>query len=119
MMATVALIALGFGVTFEVRNRAERARLLRRAADRYREAAVHMMQAMECQRGAQHKLPYPRAERAKQWAADGIRPSVPAGGFNSWEHEGENHEYWGRRAYDEIDGWQERLKALESRMLLP
>jgi hypothetical protein len=45
MMARIACIALGFGITFELKNHAERDRLVKRMAGCYREAAIHFMRA--------------------------------------------------------------------------
>jgi hypothetical protein len=119
MMSIVAIIAFGFGITFEWMNRADRVRLLRTAASRYRDAATHLGRALECQTAMERQLPYRPAERAKLWAADKVRGFVPANGFRSWEEEMQNHSYWGNRVYDEADGWDRRLQALESKLLLP
>src|SRR3954449_8686963 len=91
MMAIVAVIALGFAVTFEWKNHADRAVLLRSTAGRYRDPATHLMRALECQDAARRQLAYRPAERAKLWAADNVRGYVPVNGFRSWEEEIENH----------------------------
>jgi hypothetical protein len=118
-MAIVALIALGFGVAFELKNRAERDRLLRRQADRYREAAIHHRRALECKAAEGRQLPYRPAERAKLLAADRVRTFLPPGGFRSWQAEFDDHLYWGTRSLDEAKYWDQGLKAIEARLLLP
>jgi hypothetical protein len=44
----MAVIALAFGITFELKNHAERDRILRRRADCYREAAIHFRRLWKC-----------------------------------------------------------------------
>ena len=118
LMALVALVALGFGATFEWKNHAELDRLLRLQADRYRQAAIHLKRAQECNVPEDSKYPYRPAERAKLLAGDRIR-SYPPGGFLSWQAERAHHLYWGGRIYDEADGWDRKLDAIEARQFLP
>jgi hypothetical protein len=119
MMTIVALVALGCGVAFELRNRAERDRLLRHQADRYRQAAIHHKRALECKVAEDRQVPYRPAERAKDLAADRVRSSMPPGGFRSWEDELGDHLYWGNRIYDEAVGSDQNLKAIEAKLFLP
>jgi len=83
MMAIVALIALGFSVAFELKNHAERDRLLSRRADDFREAAIHHKRALECMLTEDRQQPYRPAERAKLSASDRVRTFTPPGGFRS------------------------------------
>jgi hypothetical protein len=108
MMAIIAFIALGFGVTFELKNHAERDRLLRRRDDCYRQAATHFKRAVECQRAEDAQDPYRPAERAKLLASDGVRSFIPPSGFRSWQVEFQDHLYWGTRFYDQADGREAR-----------
>jgi hypothetical protein len=120
MMAIIAFIALGFGVTFELKNHAERDRLLRRRDDCYRQAAIHYKRALECKLAEDAQHPYRPAERVKLSASDRVRGSfMPPGGFRSWQAEYSDHLYWGSRMYDQADGWEQNLEAVEARLLLP
>jgi hypothetical protein len=77
MMAIIARIALGFGISFELKNHAERDRLLKRMAGCYREAAIHFMRAWECDGAEKVNKPYSSAERTKLWTVPNRhRPSV-------------------------------------------
>jgi hypothetical protein len=118
-MAIVVLIAFGFGVALELKNRGERDRLLRRQSDLYREAAIHHRRALECRDVEGRQVPYRPAERAKLLAADRVRTFLPPGGFRSWQAEFEDHLYWGSRTHDETEGRDQDLKAIEARLLLP
>ena len=118
-MAIVAVVALGFGVAFEWKNRVERDRLLGRQARCYRQAAIHHKRALECKDAEERQYPYRPAERARMLAADGVRGSVPSGGYRSWQAESEAHLHWGSRIYDEAEGLGEYLKAVEARLLVP
>jgi hypothetical protein len=118
-MAIVALIALGFGVAFELKNHADRDRLKSLQADGFRQAAIHYKRALECKLGDERKAPYPSVERAKLLASDGVRSSTPAGGFRSWQAELLDHEHWGARIYDQVDDLDGKLKAIEARLLFP
>ena len=104
MMAIVAIVALGFGITFELKNHADRDRRLTLQADLYRRAAIHFKRALECKAAKETHLPYRPADRAKLLAGDLVRSPVPPGGFPSWQAEMLNHEYWGARIYDQTDG---------------
>ncbi len=117
LMAIVAFVALGFGVAFELGNRAEQHRLLRRQADRFREAAIHNRRALECQAAEERQDPYRPAERAKLLAGERVRSPMPTGGFRSWPAELAHHQYWGTRNHDEADGPDAHLKAIEARLL--
>lgn len=119
MMAIVVVVALGFGLAFEWKNRADRVNLLRKSATLLRDASIHRMRALECQNASKRKLLYRPAERVKPWAADGVRGFPPVNGFRSWDEEMENHCYWGDRFYDQADSWDQKLSAIESRLLLP
>src|SRR5215475_1842123 len=103
IMAIVSFVALGFGVTLELKNHAERDRLLRRQADRYREAAIHHRRALECKVAEAGQQPYRPAERAKLLAGDHVRSQMPPNGFRSWQAEFDDHQFWGTRTYDEAD----------------
>jgi hypothetical protein len=118
-MAIVALVALGFGVTFELNNHAERDRLLKGKARLYREAATHLMRALECRQAETRQLPYRPAERVKLLSGDRYTMgSIPT--LRSWEEEFQHHMYWGNRSYDQTQGWSEaRLQALEAKLLFP
>ena len=119
MMAIIALIALGFGVTFEVKNHAERDRLLRQQADAYGRAANHYRRALESVLAQESQQPYRPAERAKLLAGDRVSILTPPGGFRSWEHEYLHNRYWGDRIYDNTDVLDRRLQAAQVRLLLP
>jgi hypothetical protein len=119
MMALVALVALGFGATFELKDHIERDRLLRGRADRYRETATHLMRVLECTVAADRQDPYRPAERARELSGDRVRTFLPPGGFPSWQAELEDHRYWGVRIYGEAVSCDERLEAVEARLLLP
>ena len=119
MMAIIALIALGFGVAFELKNHADRDRVLRVRADRYRDAAIHHRRALECKLAEDRHDPYPRAEPAKLLAGDRVRMFVPPGGFRSWEGEFDNQLQWGLRIHDEAQTCDQILEVIEARMLLP
>jgi hypothetical protein len=117
-MAIVALVALGFGVTFEVRNHALRDQVLRARGDRHREASIHLMRALECQLALERREPYRPAERAKELAGDRVRTFWPPGRCPSWEAELEDHRYWGMRIYGEAITGDEHLDAIEARLLI-
>jgi hypothetical protein len=93
LMAIVASVALGFGVTFELKNHAERDRLLKVQFKIYRYAAIHQMRALEC-KIAEGKLPYRPAERMKLLSSDLTRGWLPGGVFPSWQVECEYHKYY-------------------------
>jgi hypothetical protein len=118
MMALIGLIALGFGVTFELKNHIERDRVLRRRADCYREAATHFMRAVECALSEERQVPYRPAERAKELSGDRVPTFRPPGGWSSWGAERDDHRYWGTRSYDEGISCDARLEAIEARLLL-
>jgi len=118
MMAIIALIALGFSVTFELKNHAERDRLLRVQADGFRKAAIHHKRALECQLAEDRQEPYRPADRAKLLASDRVPNLTPPGGFRSWEGERLHHQYWGNRLYDTVDSLDEKVEAVEARLLI-
>ncbi len=118
LMAIVAVVALGFGVAFELENHAERDRFLRVLSDRRREAMTHFMRAMECTLAMERSDPYHPAARATELRGDRVRTFLPPGGFRSWEGELEDHRYWGMRSHDETVGCDERLEAIEARLLI-
>jgi hypothetical protein len=119
LMLIVALVAFGFGVTFELANRARRDRLLRVESERYERAARHWAHALHCRIAEGRKVPYRPAERLKVWPRDHTLGSVPPAGFPSWELESQTHEYWAQRIYDEAEGARQARKAVEARLLLP
>jgi hypothetical protein len=118
LMAIIAVVAVGFGVAFEVKNHVERDQILRFRADNYRQVAIHFRRALECKRAAERLDPYPPAERARLLSGDGLRMQIPPGGFKSWEHELLNHQYWGSRIFDVTDSLEARLEAIEARLLI-
>jgi hypothetical protein len=118
VMAIVALVALGFGVTFEASNHALRDQALRIPGDRYREASIHFKRAVECQLAIERQEPYLPAERGKELAGDRVRNFWPLGSSPSWGAELQNHLYWGYRSYDEATTSDERLDAIEARLLI-
>jgi hypothetical protein len=119
LMAIVALVAIGFSVAFELKNHAERDRLLRRRADGYRLAAIHRMRTLECKLAWDRQDPYSSVERAKLLAGDRVGMPIPPGGFRSWEGEMLNHQHWGDRFFDVADSLERNLEAVEARLLLP
>ncbi len=119
IMAIIAFIALGFSVAFELKNHAERDRLLRRRAEGFRRAAIHHNRTLECKLAWDRQAPYPPAERAKLLAGDRVGIPVPPGGFRSWEAEMLNHQHWGDRFFDVADSLEPNLEAIEARLLLP
>jgi hypothetical protein len=119
LMAVIAVVAVGLGVAFEVKNHVERDRILRFRADSYRQVAIHFRRALECKHAAERLDPYPPAERARLLSGDRLRMPIPPGGFKSWEHELLNHQYWGNRIFDVTDSLEPRLEAIEARLLLP
>ena len=119
MMTIVAMVAFGFGITFELKNHAERDRLLARQADQYRQAAIHHKRALECKVALETNQPYRPADRVKLLAGDRVRSPIPPGGFPSWQAEMLYHEYWGNRIYDQADSWDKNLAVVEARLLIP
>jgi hypothetical protein len=118
LMAIVALVALGFGATFEARNHALRDQALRIRGDRHREAAIHFKRALECALAIERQEPYRPAERARELAGDRVRTLWPPGRCPSWGAELEDHRYWGYRIHDEAIGCDEHLDAIEGRLLI-
>ncbi len=119
LMALVAFVAVGFGFTFELKNHVEWDRVLRARGDRYRDAAIHFRRAMECKVAQDSQDTYRPADRAKLLAGDRVRTFLPPGGFRSWGAEFEDHLYWGMRIYGEAISCDEKLEAIEARLLLP
>lgn len=119
VMAIIALVALGFGITFELKNDAERDRLLWRQADLYRQAAIHHKRALECKVAEETHQPYRPLDRTKLLVGDRVRRPVPPGGFPSWQAEMLNHEYWGNRLCDQADGSDRDLEAVQAKLLFP
>jgi hypothetical protein len=115
--AVIALIALGFGMTFELKNHIERDRLLKRRADCYREAALHFLRLRECDRAEKDHLPYSSSERIKLWTRDFVISPCLAGGFGSWESEYNQHLYWGDRVFYGVEGSDRLIKAVEAKLL--
>ncbi len=118
MMAIIALIAVGFGSAFELKNHIQRDLALRVPADRYREVAIHHRRALECQFALDRHEPYHPAVRAKLRAADRVRSMMPPSGFASWGAELNDHLYWGERIYGEAENCDQYLEAIEERLLL-
>jgi hypothetical protein len=118
-MAIIAVIALSFGITFELKNHAQRDRLLRRRADCYREAAIHFKRAWECDGAHRSQRPYQSAERVKLWTSELVLSPFITSAFPSWESEYNQHLYWGNRIFDQIDDSDRLLRAIEARLLIP
>jgi hypothetical protein len=119
LMGTVAFVALGFSVAFELKKHADRNQLLSFRAYCNREAAIHFKRALECLVAEANQQPYRRAERAKLSASDRVRTSTPPGGFRTWEAERLDHLFWGNRMYDQADSFDETLAAVEAKLLFP
>jgi len=119
MMAIIAFIALGFGITFELKKHAERDRVLRRRADCYREAAIHFRRAWECDGANRSQRRYQSAERAKLWTSELVLSPCTTGAFRSWESEYNLHLYWGQRIFDQINDSDRLLTAIEAKLLIP
>jgi hypothetical protein len=124
LMAIVALVAFGFGLTIELKNHAERDRLLKIQLNRYRRVAVHRMRALECESAEGKQLPYSSAARANLLSSDNLHGGIPSGGipkgnFRSWQEELGYHTYWGNWLYAAGEDLDERLKAVEAKLLLP
>jgi hypothetical protein len=118
MMAIIAVVALGFGIAFELKNHADRDRLQRRRIKCYREAAIHFMRAWQCDGAARSQKAYPVAERTKLWASEIVLSPLNAGYFQSWESEYNQHLYWGNRIFDNIEDSDRLLKAIEAKLLV-
>jgi hypothetical protein len=118
LMAVIALVALGFGITFELKNHADRDRLQRRRIKCYREAAIHFMRAGQCNVNAKSQKPYNSPVRAKLWASELVLSPCGAGYFQSWESEYNQHLYWGNRIFDNIEDSDRLLKAIEAKLLI-
>ena len=118
LMAIIAFIALGFGVTFELKNHAELDRLLRRQAESNRQAAIHFRRALECKFADDRHDPYRPAERAKLLLSDRVMNFTSPGGFRSWDEEMQNHRYWGSRIYDQVQVYVLNLEAVEAKLLI-
>jgi hypothetical protein len=118
-MAIIAVIALAFGITFELKNHVQRDRLLRRRADCYREAAIHFRRARECDGAHRSQRPYQSAERVKLWTSELVLSPCITSAFCSWESECNQHLYWGNRIFDQIDESDGLLKAIEAKLLIP
>jgi hypothetical protein len=118
LMTIIAVIALAFGITFELKNHAERDRVLRRRADCYREAAIHFRRLLECDGANQSQTPYQSAERTKLWTSEFVLCPCMTGGFRSWESEYYQHLYWGTRIFDTTED-DRLLRALEAKLLIP
>jgi hypothetical protein len=116
LMLVVALVALGFGAAFELRNHAKRDRLLKSESRLYEAAAWHWEQALVC-RDSEGKRPYPPAARRKLFATRGAAAYL--GNFRSWADESECNFYWARRLFDQADGQKMMREPLEARLLLP
>jgi hypothetical protein len=126
LMALVALVALGFGVAFEVRNHAERDRLLKARLNPYRHASVHLMRALECKSAMDRQAPYRQAKRMELLSSDPTRGRLPVGPFRSWQEEFEWHMYWGNRLFYQTQGehvardkYVDEIQAVEAKLLLP
>ncbi len=118
LMAIIAVIALAFGITFELKNHAERDRVLRRRADRYREVAIHFRRAWQCDGARRSQKPYQSAERTKLWTSELVSPCMTVA-FPSWESEYNQHVYWGQRIFDQLDNSDRLLRAIEAKLLIP
>jgi hypothetical protein len=119
LMAIIAVIALACGITFELKNHAERDRVLRRRADCYREAAIHFRRAWECDRANRSEKPYQSAERTKLWTSELVLSPCITFAFRSWESGYLQHLYWGNRIFDQIDDLDRLLRAIEAKLLIP
>jgi hypothetical protein len=119
LMAIIAVIALAFGITFELKNHALRDRMLRRRAECYREAAIHFRRAWECDGANRSQTPYQSAERTKLWTSELVLSPCITSAFRSWESEYLQHFYWGNRIFDQIDDSDRLLRAIEAKLLIP
>jgi hypothetical protein len=119
LMAIIAFIALAFGITFGLKNHAERDRVLRRRADCYREAAIHFRRLWECDGANRSQKPYQSAERTKLWTSEFVLCPCMTGGFRSWESEYYQHLHWGTRIFDQVEDSDRLLRAIEAKLLIP
>jgi hypothetical protein len=119
LMAIIAVIALAFGITFELRNHAERDRVLRRRADCYREVAIHFRRAWECDGANRSQKPYKSTERTKLWTSELVLSPCVTVAFPSWESEYLQHLYWGTRIFDQVEDSDRLLRAIEAKLLIP
>ena len=121
LLVLVALVALAFGLTSEIRVRRD----LRRVRDRefalWTEVAWHYRQADRCLAGRNQAEPYSFANRRAEWAKEPIKPRIlrSAGNYSGWELERSTHQYWGARLEGEAIDRTEERKALERRLWLP
>ena len=119
LMAIIAVIALAFGITFELKNHAQRDQMLRRRAECYREAAIHFRRAWECDGANRSQKPYQSAERTKLWTSELVISPCITGAFRSWESEYLQHLYWGNRIFDQVEDSDRLLRAIEAKLLVP
>ena len=119
LLAIIAVIALAFGVTFELKNHAERDRVLRRRADCFREAAIHFRRLWECDGANRGQQPHESAERTKLWTSELVLSPRITGAFRSWESEYYQHLYWGTRIFDTTEDSDRLLRAIEAKLLIP